>query len=142
VLLLDEPFGALDQVYDTPNSPFVFSFIGESSVLPMRVEEGKVWLDEEPPDLPAGDVPNGPAKLFLRPHDVDVVENEPGAILGDVWVLRRHAGLRRVDLEVGSRRDRIEIELPADLSLSLARTVAFRPRRYRLYPASQAPKSG
>jgi sulfate transport system ATP-binding protein len=53
-----------------------------------------------------------------------------------VSVLRRHAGLRRVDLEVGARRNRIEIELPADLSLDLDRTVAFRPRRFRLYPAA------
>jgi sulfate/thiosulfate transport system ATP-binding protein len=137
-----EQIGTPDQVYDAPNSPFVFSFIGESSVLPVRVEQGKIWLDESPLDLPVGDTPNGPAKLFLRPHDVEVVDHAPGAISGVVSVLRRHAGLRRVDLEVGAERNRIEIELPADLSLNLARTVAFRPRRFRLYPvASQPPRS-
>ena len=133
-----EQIGTPDQVYDTPNSPFVFSFIGESSVLPVRIDQGKVWLDQHKLDLPAGDVPNGPARLFLRPHDVDVVDNARGAIVGEVSVLRRHAGLRRVDLEVGAKRSRIEIELPADLSLNLASPVAFLPRRYRLYPASQA----
>ena len=132
-----EQIGTPDEIYDEPNSPFVFSFIGESSVLPVRVEQGKVWLDEKPLDLLPGDVPSGPAKLFLRPHDVEVVDDEPGAISGEVAVLRRHAGLRRVDLEVGTGRSRIEIELPADLSLNLARTIAFRPRRYRLFPASQ-----
>jgi len=133
-----QQIGTPDQVYDTPNSPFVFSFIGESSVLPVRVDQGKVWLDQHKLDLPAGDVPNGPARLFLRPHDVDVLDNAPGAIVGEVSVLRRHAGLRRVDLEVGAERNRIEIELPADLSLNLASPIAFLPRRYRLYPASQA----
>jgi len=133
-----EQIGTPDDVYDAPNSPFVFSFIGESSVLPVRVEQRKVWLNEKPLDLPASDVPNGPAKLFLRPHDVDVVDNVSGAIVGEVTVLRRHAGLRRVDLEVGAQRHRIEIELPADFSLNLASPVAFLPRRYRLYPASQA----
>ena len=133
-----QQIGTPDQVYDTPNSPFVFSFIGESSVLPVRVDQGKVWLDRHMLDLPAGDVPNGPARLFLRPHDVDVLDNAPGAIVGEVSVLRRHAGLRRVDLEVGAERNRIEIELPADLSLNLASPIAFLPRRYRLYPASQA----
>ena len=133
-----QQMGTPDQVYDTPNSPFVFSFIGESSVLPVRVDQGKVWLDQHKLDLPAGDVPNGPARLFLRPHDVDVLDNAPGAIVGEVSVLRRHAGLRRVDLEVGAERNLIEIELPADLSLNLASPVAFLPRRYRLYPASQA----
>jgi len=133
-----QQIGTPDQVYDTPNSPFVFSFIGESSVLPVRVDQGKVWLDQHKLDLPAGDVPNGPARLFLRPHDVDVLDNAPGAIVGEVSVLRRHAGLRRVDLEVGAERNRIEIELPADLSLNLASPIAFLPRHYRLYPASQA----
>jgi sulfate transport system ATP-binding protein len=130
-----EQIGTPDEVYDSPNSPFVFSFIGESSVLPVRVEQGKIWLDEKPLDLPVRDVPNGPARLFLRPHDVDVVDNEPGAIAGVVSVLRRHAGSRRVDLEVGPMRYRVEIELPADLRLNREGTIAFRPRRFRLYPA-------
>jgi sulfate transport system ATP-binding protein len=143
-----EQIGTPDQVYDAPNSPFVFSFIGESSVLPVRVDQGRVWLGERPLDLSAGGVPNGPARLFLRPHDVDVVDGEPGAIssgpgaiAGEVRVLRRHAGLRRVELEVGAERNRIEIELPADMSLNFAGKVAFLPRRYRLYPASQALES-
>ena len=133
-----EQIGTPDEVYDAPNSPFVFSFIGESSVLPVQVEHGKVWLDGKPLDLAPGDVPDGPAQLFLRPHDVDVVDDEAGAISGEVKVLRRHAGLRRVDLDVGAERNRVEIELPADLDLNPARSIAFRPRRYRLYPTSQA----
>src|SRR5512138_620484 len=40
-----EQIGTPDEIYDQPNSPFVFSFIGESSVLPVRLEEGRVWLD-------------------------------------------------------------------------------------------------
>jgi sulfate/thiosulfate transport system ATP-binding protein len=137
-----EQIGTPDEVYDEPNSPFVFSFIGESSVLPVRVEKGKVWLDERPLDLAAGNAPNGPARLFLRPHDVDVVDNTPGAIPGVVSVHRRHGGSRRVDLEIGARRDRIEIELPADFSRKLSGRIAVRPRRFRLYPAaSQTPQS-
>jgi sulfate/thiosulfate transport system ATP-binding protein len=136
-----EQIGTPDEIYDTPNSPFVFSFIGESSVLPVRVDQGRVWLDGSPLDLPAGDVPNGPATLFLRPHDVEVVDEAPGAIAGVVSVLRRHAGLRRVDLEVGARRDRVEIELPAELDLDRERTVAFRPRRFALFPSAAQPHS-
>jgi sulfate transport system ATP-binding protein len=133
-----EQIGTPDEIYDQPNSPFVFSFIGESSVLPVRIDQGKVWLDGKPLDLQPGDAPNGPAYLFLRPHDIDVVDKEAGAISGEVTVLRRHAGLRRADLEVGTGRSRIEIELPAEYSVNPTRTVAFKPRRYRLYPSSQA----
>jgi sulfate transport system ATP-binding protein len=91
-----EQIGTPDQVYDTPNSPFVFSFIGESSVLPVRVEQGKVWLDERPLDLAAGNTPNGPARLFFRPHDVEVVDATPHNSEshlqqpGGVWISRAH----------------------------------------------------
>jgi len=128
-----EQVGTPGEVYDRPNSPFVFSFIGESSALPVRVDRGKVWLDDTALDVNTGGVPNGPAQLYLRPHDIEVVDNEPGAIAGTVSVLRRHAGSRRVDLDVGTEQSRIEIELPADFNLNLAGTVAFRPRHYRLF---------
>src|SRR5262249_32155004 len=64
-----EQTGSPDEIYDQPNSPFVFSFIGESSSLPVRVEKSSVWLDGHRLDLAAGDAPSGPATLFFRPHD-------------------------------------------------------------------------
>ena len=131
-----EQVGTPDEVYDRPNSPFVFSFIGESSALPVKVDRGKVWLDDAPLDIDAGATPSGPAQLFLRPHDVDVVENEAGAIAGVVSVFRRHAGARRVDLEVGRKQHRVEIELPVDFAFDLSGPLLFRPRRYRLFSAA------
>jgi sulfate/thiosulfate transport system ATP-binding protein len=133
-----EQVGTPDEIYDEPNSPFVFSFIGESSVLPVRVEQGKIWLGERPLDLAAGDTPNGPARLFFRPHDVDVVDFATGAIPGVVALLRRHGGARRVDIEIGGRGDRIEIELPADFRRNVCGPIAVLPRRWRLYPQRPA----
>ncbi len=131
-----EQIGTPDEIYDEPNSPFVFSFIGESSVLPVRVEQGKVWLDEHSLDLDANGVPNGPARLFFRPHDVEVGTDLPGAIPGVVQGLRRHAGARRVDLAVAGLPDRVEIELPADYNISRSGRIAVRPRQFRLFPAT------
>ena len=131
-----EQIGTPDEIYDRPNSPFVFSFIGESSVLPVRIERHKVWLEDHQLDLVPGDVPNGPAQLFFRPDDVEVETGLTSVIPGTVSALRRHAGWRRADLEVGSGGDRIEIEIPADKELKLGAKIGVRPRRYRLYPAS------
>jgi sulfate transport system ATP-binding protein len=128
-----EQIGTPDAIYDAPNSPFVFSFIGESSVLPVRIEHGKVWLDDHPLDLAAGDTPDGPAQLFFRPQDVAIVDATPGAIEGVVSVLRRHGGARRLDIEIGERGDRIEIELPADDSRNVRDRISVLPHRWRLY---------
>jgi len=135
-----EQIGTPDQIYDDPNSPFVFSFIGESSVLPVNIEQGKIWLDGHALDLPADDVPSGEARLYFRPHDVVVSDELAGAIPGEILAFRRHGGTRRVDLEV-SGRDRIEIELPADFSHGLSGWLGILPRRYRLFPASEASPS-
>jgi sulfate transport system ATP-binding protein len=128
-----EQVGSPDEIYDKPNSPFVFSFIGESSVLPVRVEQGRVWLDGRQLDLAADKFPNGPAQLYLRPHDVDVVSDKDGAIPGTVSMLRRHGGSRRVELEIGDQGYCIEIELPPDFSQNLGSPIAVLPRRWRLF---------
>jgi sulfate transport system ATP-binding protein len=132
-----EQVGTPDEIYDEPNSPFMFSFIGESSTLPVRVEQGKLWLDQHPLDLSPGNLPNGPARLFLRPHDVEVIHSAHSAhsaIPGVVSYLRRQGGSRRADLEVNGHGDRIEIEVPPDFSETLLAEVAVRPRRFRVYP--------
>jgi sulfate transport system ATP-binding protein len=131
-----EQIGTPDEIYDKPNSPFVYSFIGESSTLPVEVKSGKVWLDGHSLDLAAGDVAPGPAQLFFRPHDVEVGNDLPGAIPAVVHGLRRHGGARRLDLEISGRGDRIEIELPADYSLARSGRISVLPRRYRLYSAA------
>src|SRR6476659_996015 len=95
-----EQIGTPDDIYDEPNSPFVFSFIGESSSLPVRLQDGKVWLDSRPLDLQQGNLPSGPAQLFLRPHDIDIVIDPENAIWGTISTHRRHAGARRVEVSV------------------------------------------
>jgi sulfate/thiosulfate transport system ATP-binding protein len=131
-----EQTGSPDEIYDRPNSPFVFSFIGESSSLPVRVENGGVWLGEHRLDLATGHIPNGPATLFFRPHDVEIGQNLTGGIPVVMQGIRRHGGSRSLDLEVSGRQDRIEIELPAGERLSVAGRGFAVPTRYRLYPAS------
>jgi sulfate transport system ATP-binding protein len=128
-----EQVGTPDQIYNEPNSPFVFSFIGESSVLPVRVEAGRIWLDGLPLDLAAGDVSDGPAQLYFRPQDVEVGDDLPGAIPAVVSVLRCHGAAHRVDLQVGKRGDRVKIELPPGAGQNLRDRITMRLHRWRIY---------
>lgn len=127
-----EQVGTPDEIYDEPNAPFVFSFIGESSVLPVEVRHGKVWLEDRPLGLPAAGLRDGPGRLFLRPHDVDVVPDGRDAITGIVTTIRRHGSSRRFELELVEGGERIEVELPGS-DLTLQSRVAVLPRRWRVY---------
>jgi len=129
-----EQVGTADEVYDEPNSPFVYGFIGDSSSLPAKVEDGQVWTADRPIGLSAPDAPAGPATLFFRPHDVELLDGCGGCIAGTVVNSRRVAETRRVELEVGGERQRIEIELPIDHPAAQKSRVAFRPRKWKLFP--------
>jgi sulfate transport system ATP-binding protein len=133
-----EQIGTADDIYDTPNSPFVYGFIGESSSLPVKVENGELWIADRTIGLAAPDVPDGDATLFFRPQDVELLEGCGGCIAGTVAASRRVAGTRRVELEIGGERQRVEIELPVGHPAAQQTRVAFRPRRYKVFPARSA----
>jgi sulfate/thiosulfate transport system ATP-binding protein len=132
-----EQVGSADEIYDTPNSPFVYSFIGESSSLPVKVEDGQLWIADRPIGLSAPQgAASGDAMLYFRPHDVELLDGCSGCIAGTVAASRRVAGTRRVELEIGGERQRVEIELPVDHPAAQKSRVAFRPRRWKLFPAA------
>ncbi|WP_442579725.1 sulfate/molybdate ABC transporter ATP-binding protein [Mesorhizobium sp. ASY16-5R] len=133
-----EQVGTADEVYDTPNSPFVYGFIGDSSALPVRVEAGQLWLQDRALGLSTTGIPDGEATLYFRPHEVDLVEGCGGCIAGTVAASRRVAGTRRVELEIGGDRHRVEIELPIEHPAANKNRVAFRPRRWKVFPNGDA----
>jgi len=131
-----EQVGTPDEVYDNPNSPGVYGFIGESSTLPVRVEKGEVWLVDRNIGLTVeGGVADGDAQLFFRPHDVELLDGCGGCIAGTVIASRRSGGKRRVELEVGGARERVEIEIPAEHPAAEKSRIAFRPRYWKVFPA-------
>ncbi len=131
-----EQVGTADEVYDTPNSPFVYGFVGDSSTLPVRIEDGQLWIADRPIGLSAPDAPDGKARLYFRPHDVELLDGCSGCIAGTVVASRRVAGTRRVELEIGGAREVVEIELPVEHPAAQKSRVAFRPRRWKVFPAA------
>ena len=129
-----EQVGSADDVYDRPNSPFVYGFIGDSSTLPVRVESGEIWMQDRTIGLKAGAAPEGDGTLYFRPHDIDLLDGCGGCIAGTVVASRRVAGTRRVELEIGGQGARVEIEIPVDHPAAAKSRVAFRPRKWAVYP--------
>jgi len=131
-----EQVGTPDDVYDRPNSPFVFSFIGESSAIPVSVENHELWIGGRAIGLPAPNDAAGEAKLFFRPHDVELVD-DGAALAGVVVASRRVGGTRRVELEIGGLPERVEIDLPFDHPAGERTRIAFRPKRWRVFPQGE-----
>jgi sulfate transport system ATP-binding protein len=134
-----EQVGTADDVYDRPVSPFVYGFIGDSSRLPVRVEDGQLWLEDRTVGMVAADAADGPATLFFRPHDIELLDGCGGCIAGAVVATRRVAGTRRVELEIGGGRDRVEIEVPAEHPAAIGSRIAFRPKRWKVFAATRKP---
>jgi len=135
-----EQVGTPDEIYDRPASPFVANFIGETSALPVAVESGRLFLDDRPLELAAGSGPDGPRTLVFRPHDIDVLTTRPGGIAGRGVAERRHGAVRRLELEIGMRRHRIEIDVPADDPKSKkGDRVSILPNRWWLFSENGSP---
>jgi sulfate transport system ATP-binding protein len=128
-----EQVGTPDHVYDEPDSPFVFGFIGESSSLPVNVRGGHVHFARRAVGIRTYGCVEGEAHLFFRPQDVEIVEEQESSIAGAVVATRRRGSMRRVEMEAGPERHRIEIEMPVEVPVGGDRRLFVRPRRWRLY---------
>lgn len=131
-----EQIGTPDEIYDRPVSPFVFSFIGEACELPVTVSQGRIAIDGQAIDIDAVRAPDGPARLMMRPNGVELVAERPGAIAGEIVAVRRSGGWRRVELEVGATKHRIEVELPVDSVAELTGRLHVLPRHWQVYPGA------
>lgn len=128
-----EQVGTPDEVYDRPNSPFVYSFIGESSSLEVRIAQGKLLLGDQSLGIDS-DLVDGDGVLYFRPHDVKLVDGSNECIAGTVVASRRVGATRRVELEINGVTDRVEIEIPADHPAKVNSPLAFHPKHWRVYP--------
>ncbi|MGH6861190.1 MAG: sulfate/molybdate ABC transporter ATP-binding protein, partial [Phyllobacterium sp.] len=128
-----EQVGTPDEVYDRPNSPFVYSFIGESSALDVRIAKKEVWIGDRALGI-ASDQADGEGRLYFRPHDVELVSDAEPGIAGTLVASRRVGATRRVELEIGKTGSRVEIEIPAEHPATTNGHLAFRPRHWRVFP--------
>ena len=76
---------------------------------------------------------DGPRMLVFRPHDVAFREEGVGGIAGFVISELRHGPTRRLAIEVGLLRHRIEIDVAADTAPKKGNRVVILPNRWRLF---------
>ena len=134
-----EQIGTPDEVYDSPATAFVHGFIGESIVLPVEVDEGRVRLDGRVLNIATDGARCGPSKLFVRRHDMQVGPVGSGVLEGAVRRVRTLGPTQRAEvaLSSGNGATLIEIDGPRDRELHAGDLIGLHPKRYRIFAAQE-----
>ena len=128
-----EQVGNADDIYDSPTSPFVFSFVGDSASLPVEAYDGDVFFRGLKTGLTSMDG-NGTRRLFFRPRDI-VLRSDGPALEGRIVSSRRLAGARIAEIDMGLAEPdgRVEIELPLGVAAQTGEPIRFLPQRYAIF---------
>jgi len=130
-----EQEGTPETVYAEPASAFAFDFLGRSGHLSGQVRGGAFHPDGSAFALAADGIGDGPARLFVRPHDLALTA--PGEGLDTVVRSVRAAGGRHVlRLDLPQQARALELDLAAATGTSCPAAGArasVRPLRYRVY---------
>jgi sulfate transport system ATP-binding protein len=128
-----EQIGTPDEIYDTPASPFVYEFIGDSSLIPVVVGQGRVWLYDRQVPLGLDVVGHGPAKLYVRQDHWDVTAPTAG-LVGIVRSIVRSGAGRRIEVEIGHELA-VRVDLSAGRVVSIGDRLGLTPKQWRLFLA-------
>ena len=130
-----EQVGTPSEVYDTPATAFVHDFIGESVALPITVESGIARVGDRKLTIDAAGVRSGAARLFVRPHDIEITPAGKSGIEGQVLAVRRFGPTHRVDISVpvDGGYTTIEAAVPAGHEPKIGDTLGLVPERYRVF---------
>ena len=134
-----EQIGTPDEVFHRPATEFVVKFLGQVNFFHGRLEGGKVHFATLAFDSPehAG-APTQAARVFIRPHELDVGVVRNGQPALEAVVTRIHSAGPNVRLELqASSGERLHAELTQEryrsLGISTGSTVFVTPREVKVF---------
>jgi sulfate transport system ATP-binding protein len=136
-----EQIGSPREIYDRPATPFVYEFLGSANRLPCQVQARLIEVAGGRLEAPFGaDIADGPAWLFVRPHDLEIerVGRAQGMAARLVSVMttgptfRLQLKLERADAEVEAEMAKSRFDM---LGLAPGALVTLRPREFGVFPA-------
>lgn len=126
-----EQLGTADDIYDNPKTPFVYDFIGESSNIIIEVKSQQCFYNHVPFNIKC-DLPDGKAKLYFRPHEIELTSTDNQSFNGQLMTRRRIGSSRRGDVKLNTG-DIVEIALPLAYNGNIGDMVHFMPRFYKIF---------
>ncbi len=133
-----EQVGTPVEVFHHPATEFVMNFLGDVNVFHGRVDEGKVSFASVVLDDPAQRAVGGPARVFVRPHDLEIdVAPHHGPSLEAV-VIHIHAAGPVVNLALhAATGETVTAEIPQaryrELGIAAGDRVFVAPRELRVF---------
>ena len=133
-----EQVGSPAEIYDHPATPFVFQFLGNANRLTGTIKNGEAnslgWT------WPAPGLPDGPAILFLRPHEIDLASARLDAQRAKIRHPLILGPIVRADLELPNGQF-IEVELSREefntIDPNDGTIVRIAPKRLTVFAGSQ-----
>lgn len=136
-----EQIGTTDDVYDHPQTPFVFDFLGTPNILTGTARGSHIVLDENDVVLERSVIqPQGAVDVYARPADFEIAAPSTSGIGGEILEIQRTGFLIRLRLRLQQTAQTIEIEIThaaTQKNWAIGDNLRVRPLRFSVYPRTQ-----
>jgi sulfate transport system ATP-binding protein len=134
-----EQVGTTCDVYERPATPFVFDFLGSVNVLTGSVKGRALTIDDTNVTLESDSIhPAGPVDVYVRPHDLRVVEETSPGLEATIKTVQRTGAIVRLITQLKHNGETIEVELshldPYAIDRKAGESIRLLPAIYGLFP--------
>ncbi|OWK40563.1 sulfate/molybdate ABC transporter ATP-binding protein [Fimbriiglobus ruber] len=140
-----EQAGTPEEVFEHPANAFVMDFLGQVNVFHGRIHDGKAIVGRWELDVPEyRSYANGPARVYVRPHELDLTTHANGdpALAALVSHVNPAGAITRVRVSVKEFGIDLNVDLTAaryaELRIKKGDNVYVSPRRVRVFESDYA----
>ncbi|WP_153126534.1 sulfate/molybdate ABC transporter ATP-binding protein [Peribacillus tepidiphilus] len=135
-----EQVGSPEEVYDHPNSPFVYGFLGNVNLFRGRLHKGKLHQGNFQIDVPEYiEAENTTAVGYVRPHEISVErkENSSDAVSAIIKHIHVVGPIVHLELQINDTSEFLEAELTKELyrnlQLKTGEQVFVKPKQLKVF---------
>jgi sulfate/thiosulfate transport system ATP-binding protein len=128
-----EQVGTADDVYDRPASAFVMAFVGDTSSIPVELDQGKLTYRGQTFAAEFDGSLRGQGRLYVRPKDIVIGAPRAEELGGTVINVHRTAAGRRAQIALGASAAVLEAEVGLEQTLTAGERVGLQFRKARVF---------
>ncbi|WP_078382705.1 sulfate/molybdate ABC transporter ATP-binding protein [Sutcliffiella halmapala] len=135
-----EQIGTPNEVYENPQSPFVYDFLGSVNLFKGRFNNGKLKQGDFVLDIPEwSGTNNQEAVAYVRPHDINISKENEGeeAVQSTITHLHMIGPVVQIELVRSDNKEYLEAEISKEqyvkLALRVGEEVFVRPRQLKVF---------